>query len=339
LIWMSWRQFRGQAIAGAVVLAVLAAYLVHLGADIRDSYHQYLVQCPGSGDCTGPMGQFSLEYENTLLYLAGVLGLVPGLLGMFWGAPLITRELENGTQRLVWNQSVTRRRWLLFKLLVVGIGGMVVAGVASLLLTWAASPVDHVADNRFSTVIFGARFLPPIAYAAFAFVLGTLIGLLVRRTVPAMALTLVAFVIFQFLVPNVVRPHLMPSEHLVKPMTVSAINEAKSLGSITGAPVLNGITISQGWVTSLSDLKRADGSPLDEKTFNNCYTNAPKTGATEGPYGDIAVCLAKLDLHLDISYQPESRYWAFQFLESGFYLVLTGLLIGVALWRIQRRVS
>lgn len=336
MIWLSWRQFRGQAVAGVIALALLAAYLVHLGADVRESYHDHLAQCPASGGCAGPMGQFSLGYENTLLYLAGVIGLVPGVLGMFWGAPLIGRELEAGTQRLVWNQSVTRRRWLLLKLLVVGLAGVVVAGTAGLLLTWAAAPVDDVAGNRFSTVVFGARFLPPIAYAAFAFVLGALTGLLVRRTVPAMALTLVAFVAVQFLVPNLVRPHLMPPEHLSVPMTVSAINEARSLGSITGAPVVNGITIAQGWVTHVSELMTARGEPLDEKTFDECYTNAPRTGATQGPYGDIAVCLAALDLHVDISYQPWDRYWAFQFLESAFYLLLTGLLTGVALWRIRR---
>jgi hypothetical protein len=336
---MSWRQFRGQAVVGGIALALLAAYFGYLGLDIRSAYQDYQAQCPSSGDCAGPMGQFSLDYENTLLYLAAVLALVPGLLSMFWGAPLVTRELETGTQRLVWNQSVTRRRWLLIKLLVVGLACMIVTGAASLLLTWTAAPVDNVADNRFSTVLFGARYLAPIAYAAFAFVLGTLIGLLVRRTVPAMALTLVAFVIFQFLVPNLIRPHLMPAEHLAKPMTVSAINEARSLGSITGAPVLNGISIPPGWITDVSELKTAQGKPLDEKTFNDCYLNAPKTGATEGPYGDIAVCLSKLDLHVDIAYQPWNRYWAFQFLESAFYLVLAGLLVGLAVWRIQRRPS
>lgn len=336
---MSWRQFRGQAVVGVVLLAGLAAYIVYLGFDIRGAYHDYRAQCPGSGDCGGPMGQFILDYENTLLYLAGVLALVPGLVGMFWGAPLITRELETGTHRLVWNQSLTRRRWLLVKLLVVGAACMVAAAVASLLLTWAAAPVDNVANDRFSTVMFGTRFLPPIAYAAFAFVLGTVIGLLVRRTVPAMALTLVAFVIFQFLVPTLVRPHLLPPKHLAERMTVGAINEAKSLGSITGAPVLNGLSIPQGWITDVSELTTANGKPLDDKTFNDCYLNAPKTGATQGPYGDIAVCLAKLNLHIDIAYQPWNRYWAFQFLESAFYIVLAGGLTGVAMWRIQRRTS
>lgn len=339
MIWLSWRQFRIQAIVGVVALAILVAYFLYLGIDIRAAYEDYRAQCPSGGDCSGPMGQFNQDFENTLLYLAGLLALVPGLLGMFWGAPLVAREMETGTHRLVWNQSVTRRRWLLTKLLVVGVACMVVAGVASALLTWAASPVDDVADNRFSTVIFGARYLPPIAYAAFAFVLGTLIGLLVRRTVPAMALTLVAFVIFQFLVPNLVRPYLLPAEHLSKPMTTQSINEARSLGSITGAPVVSGLTIPQGWITDVSELRTAEGQALSEAVFNDCYMNAPKTGATEGPYGDIAVCLSKLDLHVDISYQPWSRYWAFQFLESAFYLAVTGLLIGFTLLSIQRRPS
>jgi len=39
----------------------------------------------------------------------------PALLGIFWGAPLIARELETGTCRLAWNQSVTRTRWLTVK--------------------------------------------------------------------------------------------------------------------------------------------------------------------------------------------------------------------------------
>jgi hypothetical protein len=65
------------------------------------------------------------------------------------------------------------------------------------------------------------------------------------------------------------------------------------------------------------------------------YQHAPKTGAT-GRFGDIAPCLARYDLHIDFTYQPNSRYWTFQALESGFYLVLTGLLTGVALWRVRR---
>jgi len=56
-------------------------------------------------------------------FLEAALGLVvlvvPALIGVFWGAPLIARELETGTFRLAWTQSVTRTRWLAVKLGVV----------------------------------------------------------------------------------------------------------------------------------------------------------------------------------------------------------------------------
>jgi ABC-type transport system involved in multi-copper enzyme maturation permease subunit len=131
------------------------------------------------------------------------------LVGTFWGAPLVARELEAGTHRVVWNQSVTRRRWWTVKLAVVTAAAVLTAGVATILLTWAAAPVDDLADNHFSTVLFGARNLAPVGYAVFAVALGTVIGLLTRRTLPAMALTFVLFLVAQFAVPNLIRPHLL----------------------------------------------------------------------------------------------------------------------------------
>ena len=201
------------------------------------------------------------------------------------------------------------------------------------------SPVDRVADNRFSTVLFGARNLAPVAYAVFAVVLGVLIGLVVRRTVPAMAVTALVFVVVQFLVPNLVRPHLLPAEHVTLPMTASAINQARGLGGITGAPVVKGLTLPDAWITDVSELRTRDGTPLDRAIFDRCFTDPPRTGAAEGPFGDTATCLADHDLHVDVAYQPVARYWSVQWLESGCYLVLAGLLAAVAFRRVQRRPS
>ncbi len=65
-----------------------------------------------------------------LLYFAGgaVMYLTPLIIGAFWGAPMIARELEAGTHRLAWNQSVARDRWLLAKLGIGGLAAMVFAG-------------------------------------------------------------------------------------------------------------------------------------------------------------------------------------------------------------------
>jgi ABC-type transport system involved in multi-copper enzyme maturation permease subunit len=341
MIWMSWRQFRTQAIVAAAALALVAAGLILLGTDIRDTYDGYLARCQSS--CADAMSQFVSEYRNLLLYLDAAFILVPGLLGMFWGAPLVARELEAGTHRLVWNQSVPRRRWLTVKLLVVGLAGMTAAGLVSLLFTWAASPVDQVADDRFDSIVFAARNVVPAAYAAFAVVLGTVIGVLVRRTLPAMALTLLVFIALQLAVPNLVRPSLMPPVTTSKSMTAEAINELRSLGGLTDRPTVGGLTVPDAWVTETSELLTSNGQPLDVNQFNACIGTGPPSASPEkestGRFGAAAQCLGDLDLHVTASYQPNHRYWPFQWLESAIYLALTALLAALGAWRVQRRLT
>jgi hypothetical protein len=112
---------------------------------------------------------------------------LPALIGLFWGAPLIARELEAGTHRLVWNQSVTRTRWLAVKLGLVGLAAVTAAGLGSLAVDWWSDPIDKTAFDQFprmEPLLFGTRGIVPVAYAAFAFALGVTIGMLVRRRSP-----------------------------------------------------------------------------------------------------------------------------------------------------------
>jgi hypothetical protein len=323
MIRMSLRQFRIQALVGAILLALAATYLIHLGRGIH---------------AVRDTAQLQSQYGQTMLFLAAGFCLVPALIGAFWGAPLIARELETGTHRLVWNQSVPRRRWLAVKLTVLGLASMAVAGTLSALLTWSAGPVDQVTGDRFSGLLFGARGTAPIGYAVFGFTLGAVTGLLVRRTLPAMAMVFLAVIAVQFVVPNQLRPHYLPAERVTVPMSADAINQARSLGSITGGPVIGGIDVPDAWVTDTSDLLTRDGRQLSEAAFNNCLDNPPKTGAT-GTFGDTAICLGKLDLHVDLAYQPNERFWPFQWMELALYLGISALLAAVGLWRVQRRVS
>jgi hypothetical protein len=127
----------------------------------------------------------------------------------------------------------------------------------------------------------------------------------------------------------------MPAEQVTMPMTVAAINQARGLGSITGAAVVKGLSVPGAWVTGTSELRTADGRPLKRATFDRCFDNPPKTGAT-GTFGDTAACLGALDLHVDVAYQPDGRYWPFQWIESAIYLTLAGLLLAFGLWRTRR---
>ena len=112
---------------------------------------------------------------------------VPALIGIFWGAPLIARELETGTHRLAFNQSITRTRWLATKLAIIGTATAATAGLLSWAVTAWAHHIDHATGNAIRPQFFGARGIVPIGYALFAFALGVTLGMLIRRTVPAMA--------------------------------------------------------------------------------------------------------------------------------------------------------
>ena len=126
---------------------------------------------------------------------------------MFWGAPLLGRELETGTFRLVWTQSITRRRWLLVKIALVGLTSIVIAGALSLIVTWQHAPVEAVVMNRIAPGVFDARGFAAAGYAAFAFTVGLTIGALLRRTLPAMAATLISYAVVRVVVAEWVRVH------------------------------------------------------------------------------------------------------------------------------------
>ncbi|SCL70898.1 ABC-2 family transporter protein [Micromonospora citrea] len=323
MIRMSLRQFRAQGIVGAVLVLLAAGCLLRLGWDVR---------------AVADASQLPDRYGQTMLFLAAGFGLVPALVGAFWGAPLVARELESGTHRLVWNQSVPRRRWFAVKLVVVGLAAVAVAGALSALLTWAAGPVDQATGDRFSGLLFGARGVAPIGCAVFGLVFGAVTGLLARRTLPAMALVFLAVIAVQFAVPNLLRPHYLPAERITVPMTADAVNQARSLGSISGGPVVGGMEVPDSWVTDTSRLLTSDGRQLSDAAFDRCLDDAPKTGAT-GRFGDTAVCLGELGLHVDIAYQPDERFWPFQWTELAIYLGLSALLAAVGLWRVQRRAA
>jgi ABC-type transport system involved in multi-copper enzyme maturation permease subunit len=131
--------------------------------------------------------------------------LVPVLIGMFWGAPLVAREIESGSMRLVLMQSISRTLWLSTRLLIGALGSAVFAGVTSLLVTWWARPWDHYNGG----MDFGVFDVRDIGYGVFAFALGVLIGTMLRRTLPAMVVTLVVFAGFVAAFGQWVRPQLL----------------------------------------------------------------------------------------------------------------------------------
>jgi hypothetical protein len=347
MMWLTWRQFRVQALATAAFLAVIAVALAATAAHLVHLYNASgIATCRVIGNCGPLTSNFLHVLENdpvysVLYYLGiGLLFVVPAVIGVFWGAPLITREIEAGTYRLAWNQSVTRTRWLTVKLGLVGLAAMGSAGLLSLMVTWWSSPVQRVAPlvqpgaasfvDRFSPVLFGARGIAPVGYAAFAFVLGVTTGVLIRRTVPAMATTLAAFAGIQIAFPLWIRPHLIAPVHTSAALTAGDIT-GLSIGQNGHVSVFGAANHAGAWILS-SQTTNAAGHAFTGPAPHACLSPASGFQACES-------ALVQLHLRLLASYQPASRYWAFQWYETGIFLAAALLLAGFCFWRVRRRTS
>ncbi|WP_433065313.1 ABC transporter permease subunit [Dactylosporangium sp. CS-033363] len=330
MIWLTWRQFRTQAIVAAVALAALAAYLLYIGVQIRHDYTSQVLGCVPE-DCLVTKREFLNRYEAPVGIVSLLLMAVPGLIGVFWGAPLVARELETKTDRLVWNQSVTRGRWLGVKLAVLGLAALAAAGLLSLLVTWSASDYDQYVGNRFAAPNFGARNVVPLGYALFAFVLGVVVGLLVRRTVASMAIVVAVYAALQILVPNAIRSHLLPPVTTDVALTQDVLAHANGFGLNQSSARIIGYTMAGTWPSdSIHQIYNADGTPYTSEQNRSCMT-----GSIDKDFD----CLATRNLHFTYTYQPGSRYWPFQWIETSAYLVLSVLLAGFGLWWVRRKVS
>jgi ABC-type transport system involved in multi-copper enzyme maturation permease subunit len=340
MIWLTWRQFRAQALTAAVLLAAVALYLLISGLSMHHTYTVDLAACTPQNNCGFVLDHFQHDYQTAFNLTQLLVLATPALIGIFWGAPLIGRELETGTHQLAWNQSVTRTHWLTVKLAGIGAASIATAGLLSWLLTWWAGPLDHINGNRFGAGTFATRDIVPFGYAAFAFALGTTAGLLLRRTVPAMAVTLAVFIGIQILVPNVIRPNLLPSTTVSFP--INQTTPATGIYTQGGGAAIYfaGLTVPAGaWVISSPPVEDSAGRVVAASSHLNCFP-APGGGVTKSKGPDthqITTCLASYDLHESVTYQPASHYWPLQWYETGIFLALAGLLSGTCFWWIRRR--
>jgi hypothetical protein len=341
MIWLTWRQFRTQAITAAAALAACAILLAATGPHLASLYSTSAITgCHGFG-CGTAVHTFLSRLAGTspypVVYLLGIglILLAPAIIGIFWGAPLIARELETRTFNLAWNQSITRTQWLAVKLALTSLAAMAVTEALSLIFAWWEDPIGQAIAagstgltanpftfGRFSLVIFATRGITPLGYAAFAFALGTAAGALMRRTVPAMAVTLVIFAAVQVAVPLWVRPHLLPPQRMVVSIDAAQLD----YGNLT-ATVVPG---QPGAWTLSSGLINAAGQPVSAypAVCGNPY---------DGKFADPGQCLASHGYREAISYLPASRYWPLQAIETGIFLALALALAGFSFWRLGRR--
>jgi hypothetical protein len=360
MIWLTYRQYRTQLLvvfgalgAIAVALAITGPHLVHL-------YDTTVAHCGNQNDCAIAQSAFD-KNDGLLQELGPAMLVVPALLGMFWGAPLVARELETGSYKLAWTQSASRTRWFVVKLVLVGLAAVTDAGLLSLMVTWWSSPFDTIAGNTMSPSHFDRRDVVPLGYAAYAFALGVTAGILIRRTLPAMAAALAAFIATRYAVLAWVRPNFMtplktvttlqaPGPGLIQLTGPSAsdwiiseqtINRSGQVIGTNGGFGPNGqfgvSSVSRNGTTTLSN-----GQVCPNKFTPPSLPagHSSSVGPLSPNFGRaLQECVNKLGIRQIITYQPANRYWPFQIDETLFFVVLALLLSGFCIWWVRRRLA
>jgi hypothetical protein len=318
MIWVTWAQHRREALVSSLVMVVAGGFLLITGFQMAgDLEHSGYAACVtagaravgifAAGAACDPLQSFPLHWATVTTGALLALMALPAILGVFIAAPLLSREFEQRTNFLAWSQSITPLRWAVIKLALV-VGCMTVAATAlAMAVIWWHSPMDLAGFNG-QWSAFDVEGAAPVAYAMFAFALGTLAGLLIRRVVPAMALTLFAFAGVRLII-ELLRPHFL------QPITGLAMS------------------VRQGsWAISQNYYADAQGHVLSLDQVNGVmhgYSGPSESG--------LMAYLQQHGVRLLVDYQPPERFWTFQLIESAIFIGLAALLIGLSLWWLQRR--
>ncbi len=240
---------------------------------------------------------------------------MPALIGAFTGAPVLAREVETGTFRYAWTQGFGRLRWTLAKLVLLAVAVAAAAGAFTVLFSWYSQPFFAAGYTiPFATRLFDLLGVAFAAWTLAAFAIGALAGMLIRRVVPAIAATLAVYAGLAFATALWLRQHYMT------PLFTHSLN-----------PPSTAWLVDQWYTKDGKFAFAAHGSGIFHAVRQFC----PPPNSALSP----EQCLAPHGYTVWTSYQPGSRFWTFQWIEAGWLLVLSALLIAVAVWLVRRRAA
>jgi hypothetical protein len=252
------------------------------------------------------------------------LQVVPPLIGAFVGASVIARELEAGTFRFAWTQGFGRRRWTLAKLVGLGVVVTAASGALSVLAWWyyqpyfAAGNLSLTKFNPLNPGLFDLRGLGFAAWTLAAFAIGALAGVLIRRVVPTIVTTLVVYAGLAFATGGWLRMHYLT------PLVTKGLNAPASVRVVSQWGSRGGRVVFTG--------------PPSFPIYQQYCPAAAGLGKGGGPSsGNPLQCLVQHGFTFWTSYQPASRFWPFQWIEGGWLLALSVLLIAATVWLVRRR--
>jgi hypothetical protein len=322
-----WRQHRVALVGVTALLAGLAVLLWIVGLQLHHAYAA-AVACQPAGSPACQEADLTFFGKDGFLANGIILQPVPVLIGAFVGAPLLAREMETGTFRYAWTQGFGRWRWALAKLVSLAVAVTVPAWLFSLLLSWYYQPYFATGNQSLGLTEYTPFFpglydLHGVAFAAWtlaAFAIGALAGMVIRRVVPAIAAALAVYAGLAFAVGGFLRGHYLT------PLVTTSLNLPGSAW-----------VLGQWWTKGGTVLSQATMRQVIESAFQPPAVNGP-TGKTQA-YDTVLQYLTKHGYTQWSRYQPGSRFWPFQWIESGWLLALSVLLIAVTVWLVRRRVA
>jgi ABC-type transport system involved in multi-copper enzyme maturation permease subunit len=298
MTWVTWRQHRLEALWVLLFVSLLAGCIGYVALQLAIASSN-CGPTVGFGYCLSgdPFGQLARSILRFNLFTYGLV-VLPALVGAFIGAPLVAREIENGTQHLAWTQGVTRMRWLLVKLVLILVPLLAAAALVGYLEVVLLN-VQGPQINRWDVFDQQAPVVP--AATLFALALGVAFGAVIGRSVPAMAATLVTFVIVRVGIGELVR------SHYIAPLTKTT-HDLSAVGSQADPTA---------WWLGFPDYYDSSGHLLG---------NLLGPGAGKPSY-------------VIQYFQPGSRFWAFETIEAAILTGLALLILGVAVYWVTRRTT
>lgn len=317
MTWVGWRLQRTEALVAAAILVAVALLLVPTGIQMANAFsHDGLAACVDNsgkfgialgGPC-GALGPFRRRFEG-LGSLIAWFTLLPGLLGVLLAAPFVL-ELENGTHRLAWTQSITRRRWIATKLGLGIVSALVAAGALIALVTWWRAPLVRL-DGRMDNTVFDGEGTVVLGYTLFAFGVAALIGAVWRRAVAALVASFGAYFAVRLFCDTWLRNRLVPPLQITWPATTA------------GPGVLNKALVLDTYPSDKAGHRLSLAQPC-----------------LRGPKGAIdPSCLHGVGMYMHAVYEPPSHFWPMQLAETGLFGGIALALILAAAWWTHERAA
>ncbi len=213
--WLTWRIHRFEIVFVLAVTLLLAASAFVIADQIRSLGLADAVCWPRTEDsdyatpaCDRMMEAFwPLEGQSGLVRVG--LNVVPVLIGIILGVPVVGRELELRTAGFSWALTASRSRWLLTRVLqmvVVAIMALGVLALAGRLL------FDAIWLGRYGPELteVSTEGLALVLRGLAAFGVGLLVGAIVGRTMPALLIGVAVMAAWGMLVVPLAQAQLVP---------------------------------------------------------------------------------------------------------------------------------